>query len=185
MLKILVAGGFGVGKTTFITTISEITPISTEETLSQSSADIDDLDGLSSKETTTVAFDFGRLTVGEDLELMLFGTPGQTRFIDFWSDLARGAVGVVVLADTRRLEASFQAVSLCERDRLPHIVAVNEWDGAYRYNLNDVRQALGLPDRVPMITCDAREKRSVRDALLRLVDHALAFVPPSTLLDAR
>ncbi|MEU0027418.1 ATP/GTP-binding protein [Streptomyces sp. NPDC006335] len=186
MLKILVAGGFGVGKTTFIRTISEITPITTEEVLTESSTATDDLEGVAAKETTTVAFDFGRLTVGEQLELMLFGTPGQDRFADFWFDLARGAVGIVVLADTRRLDISFPAVTFCERAGLPHIVAVNQWDGAYRYQLNDVRRAFQLRPHVPMTTCDAREKSSVRDTLLRLVDHALDPTPPATaLLDAR
>ncbi|MEU0942307.1 ATP/GTP-binding protein [Streptomyces canus] len=189
MLKIMVAGGFGVGKTTFIGAISDIEPLVTEEVLTESSAGFDNLAGLTDKVTTTVAFDFGSLIVDSGdglLELLLFGTPGQARFADYWHDLSRGAVGVVILADTRRLDISFPALTFSEQAGLPHIIAVNEWDGSYRYPMHDVRQALRLHPSIPMVTCDARERSSVRDSLLCLVKHALTFTPPATSrLDAR
>ncbi len=176
VLKILIAGGFGVGKTTTVRAISEIEPISTEEYLTQASAPTDSLNGVESKATTTVAFDFGRISldVPVPIELMLFGTPGQDRFLHLWDDIARGAVGAVVLADTRRLDTSFTAVSFCEAAQLPFIVAVNEFDGAHRYPLDEVRQALLIPPHVPVVAFDARVPASVVTALLRLVDHALA-----------
>ncbi|WP_406438967.1 ATP/GTP-binding protein [Streptomyces sp. NBC_01613] len=187
MLKILVAGGFGVGKTTTVGAVSEIDPVSTEEYLTQASAPTDNLDGVEAKSTTTVAFDFGRVSfdLPVPMELMLFGTPGQDRFMDLWYDLARGAVGAVVLADTRRLEASFAAVTFCERVRLPFVVAVNEFDGAHRYPVGDLRQAFALPLQIPVVTFDARKSTSVAGVLLRLVDHALSQTPATpTLLDA-
>ncbi|MFI6464527.1 GTP-binding protein [Streptomyces sp. NPDC050538] len=187
VLKILVAGGFGVGKTTAVGAVSEITPIATEEYLTQASAPTDSLAGVEAKTTTTVAFDFGRITfdVPVPMELMLFGTPGQDRFMDLWDDLARGAVGAVVLADTRRLDSSFDAVTFCERTRLPFVVAVNEFDGAHRYPLTEIREALGLPPALPVVTCDARQAASVARVLIRLVDHALSQTPSTTtLLDA-
>lgn len=188
MLKCMVAGGFGVGKTTFIGAVSEIEPVTTEEVLTQAGTSTDNLDGVQAKETTTVAFDFGRLSVDSDdgpVELMLFGTPGQDRFVDFWFDLARGAVGVVVLADTRRLDRSFPAIAFCERARLPFVVGVNQFDGAHRYPIDAVRQALALKPGTPVVTCDARVKSSVARVLLRLVDHALELTPADpTLLDA-
>ncbi|MGI5414219.1 GTP-binding protein [Streptomyces chartreusis] len=179
MLKILIAGGFGVGKTTTVRAISEIEPISTEEYLTQASAPTDSLDGVEAKATTTVAFDFGRVSfdVPVPIELMLFGTPGQDRFIHLWDDIARGAVGAVVLADTRRLDTSFTAVSFCEAAQLPFVVAVNEFDGAHRYPLNEVRQALALTSRIPVTTFDARVPAAVVKVLLRLVEHALAQHP--------
>ncbi|MBT1098097.1 ATP/GTP-binding protein [Streptomyces sp. Tu102] len=178
MLKILIAGGFGVGKTTTVRAISEIEPISTEEYLTQASAPTDSLDGVEAKATTTVAFDFGRVSfdVPVPIELMLFGTPGQDRFLHLWDDIARGAVGAVVLADTRRLDASFTAVSFCEAAQLPFIVAVNEFDGAHRYSLDEVRQALLVAPYVPVVAFDARVPTAVVTALLCLVDHALAQI---------
>ncbi|MFF5962803.1 ATP/GTP-binding protein [Streptomyces collinus] len=187
MLKILIAGGFGVGKTTTVGAISEIEPISTEEYLTQASAPTDPLQGVAEKRTTTVAFDFGRVTfdVPMPIELMLFGTPGQDRFMDLWYDLARGAVGAVVLVDTRRLDTSFDAVTFCERAQLPFVVAVNEFDGAHRYPLDDIRQALGLALHIPVVTFDARVPAAVVKVLLSLVDHALAHTPAEpTHLDA-
>ncbi|MER6206349.1 ATP/GTP-binding protein [Streptomyces sp. NPDC001642] len=187
VLKILVAGGFGVGKTTAVGAVSEITPIATEEYLTQASAPTDSLAGVEAKTTTTVAFDFGRITfeVPVPMELMLFGTPGQQRFMELWDDLARGAVGAVVLADTRRLDSSFDAVTFCERTQLPFLVAVNEFDGAHRYPITEVREALGLAPTVPVVTCDARQAASVARVLIRLVDHALSHTPSAaTLLDA-
>ncbi|MET9819680.1 MULTISPECIES: ATP/GTP-binding protein [unclassified Streptomyces] len=195
MLKILIAGGFGVGKTTTVGAISEIEPVSTEEYLTQASAPTDSLDGVETKKTTTVAFDFGRISFGAPIpmELMLFGTPGQDRFVEsLWYDLARGAVGAVVMADTRRLETSFDAVTFCERARLPFIVAVNEFDDAHRYPVHDVRQAIALAPHIPVVAFDARVSTSVATVLLRLVDHALTQTTPRpvkrsdpTLLDAR
>ncbi|MFJ9893575.1 GTP-binding protein [Streptomyces sp. NPDC091280] len=191
MLKILITGGFGVGKTTAVGAVSEITPLRTEEYLTQASTPTDSLDGVETKHTTTVAFDFGRITfddvgLGLPLELMLFGTPGQERFMDLWTDLAHGAVGAVVLADTRRLDSSFHAVTFCERTRLPFVVAVNEFDGAHRYPVTEIRDAFGLPPDLPVTTCDARKASSVTGVLLRLVDHALSLARSTpTLLDSR
>ncbi|WP_405908733.1 ATP/GTP-binding protein [Streptomyces sp. NBC_00828] len=187
MLKILIGGGFGVGKTTAVGAVSEIEPIATEEYLTQASVPTDSLDGVEAKSTTTVAFDFGRVSfdVPVPIELLLFGTPGQDRFMDLWYDLARGAVGAVVLADTRRLEASFDAVTFCERTRLPFVVAVNEFDGAHRYRVDEIREAFGLTPDLPVVTCDARKATSVARVLLRLVDHALSHTSTvPTLLDA-
>lgn len=187
VLKILVAGGFGVGKTTAVGAVSEIDPVSTEEYLTQDGTSTDRLDGVETKSRTTVAFDFGRVSfdLPMPIELMLFGTPGQDRFRDLWYDLARGAVGVVVLADTRRLEISFDAVTFCERVQLPFVVAVNEFDGAHRYPIHVIRQALALASHIPVVTCDARKSASMAGVLLRLVDHALSLTPTApTLLDA-
>ncbi|MCW1097797.1 MULTISPECIES: GTP-binding protein [Streptomyces] len=173
MLKIVIAGGFGAGKTTAVGAVSEITPLSTEEYLTEASADVDSLAGLASKRTTTVAFDFGRLSLPDapvPLELFLFGTPGQDRFVDLWYDLSRGAVGAV---DTRRLESSFTPVSFFEDIGLPFVVAVNQFDGAHRYHPEQVRAALELPAAVPVVTCDARDTNHVAGVLLALVDHAV------------
>ncbi len=176
VLKIVIAGGFGAGKTTAVGAVSEITPLSTEEYLTEASADVDSLAGLASKRTTTVAFDFGRLSLPDapvPLELFLFGTPGQDRFVDLWYDLSRGAVGAVVLVDTRRLESSFTPVSFFEDIGLPFVVAVNQFDGAHRYHPEQVRAALELPAAVPVVTCDARDTNHVAGVLLALVDHAV------------
>ncbi|MYU31147.1 ATP-binding protein [Streptomyces sp. SID7810] len=172
----MIAGGFGVGKTTAVGTVSEIPPLRTEEYLTESSVDVDSLDGVQAKQTTTVAFDFGRLSLPEapvPLELFLFGAPGQDRFLALWHDLARGAIGVVILVDTRRLEASFTAVNFCEDNGLPFVVAVNEFDGAHRYRPEDIRTALELPMHVPVVTCDARDQNQVAAVLLTLVGHAV------------
>ncbi|MEU8592261.1 ATP/GTP-binding protein [Streptomyces globisporus] len=180
MLKVVIAGGFGVGKTTAVGAVSEITPLSTEEYLTEASADVDSLAGVEAKETTTVAFDFGRLSLPDapvPLELFLFGTPGQDRFGDLWYDLSRGAVGAVVLVDTRRLEGSFTPVSFFEDIGLPFVVAVNHFDGAHRYHPEQVRAALGLTPSVPVVSCDARVPGHVAGVLLTLVGHAMTNAP--------
>ncbi|MFJ6709328.1 MULTISPECIES: GTP-binding protein [unclassified Streptomyces] len=176
VLKILIAGGFGAGKTTAVRAVSEITPLSTEEYLTEASTDVDNLAGLESKRTTTVAFDFGRLSLPDapvPLELFLFGTPGQDRFVDLWYELAHGAVGAVVLVDTRRLESGFTPVSFFEDVGLPFVVAVNQFDGAHRYHPEQVRTALELPTAIPVVTCDARDPNHVAGVLLTLVGHAV------------
>ncbi|WP_329156040.1 ATP/GTP-binding protein (plasmid) [Streptomyces sp. NBC_01456] len=175
-LKIVVAGGFGVGKTTMVATVSEIEPLMTEEVLTDAGRDIDDLTGVAEKTTTTVAMDFGRITFDEPprpMILFLFGTPGQERFWFAWPDLSYGAVGAVVLADTRRLEDSFAAVSYFEQLKTPFVVAVNEFDNAYRYTPAEVRQALELDPEVPVLTCDVRNRASAMTVLIRLVEHSL------------
>ncbi|MFB7559822.1 GTP-binding protein [Streptomyces brevispora] len=173
-LKILVAGGFGVGKTTMVGAVSEIRPLRTEESLTEAGRPVDDLDGVEAKTTTTVAMDFGRITLREDLVLYLFGTPGQDRFWFLWDELAQGALGAVVLADTRRLEDCFAAVDYFERREIPFAVAVNCFEGADRFPTETVQAALDLDPEVPVLLCDARDRSSVRDVLVAVVEHALA-----------
>ncbi|MCX5138890.1 MULTISPECIES: ATP/GTP-binding protein [unclassified Streptomyces] len=175
-LKILVAGGFGVGKTTLVGAVSEIRPLRTEEMLSEAGRPVDDLDGVEAKTTTTVAMDFGRITLREDLVLYLFGTPGQDRFWFLWDELAQGALGAVVLADTRRLEDCFAAVDYFERREIPFAVAVNCFEGAGRFPAETVQAALDLDPQVPVLMCDARDRSSVRDVLVAVVEHAVARV---------
>ncbi|MBD2892199.1 GTP-binding protein [Actinomadura nitritigenes] len=172
--KILVAGGFGVGKTTMVGSISEIRPLRTEEILTDRSVGVDDTSGVDGKISTTVAMDFGRITLPDDLVLYLFGTPGQHRFWFMWDELALGALGAVVLADVRRLADSFAAVDYFEDRRTPFVVAVNCFDGAERKDPEDVRIALDLEDRVPLLMCDVRDRESAKRVLITVVEHVLA-----------
>ena len=175
--KIVVAGGFGVGKTTLVTTVSEITPMETEALMTEASAQHDDLTPTPDKTTTTVALDFGRMTLDDDLVLYVFGTPGQKRFWFMWDDLVRGAIGAVVMADTRRLKDCWPALDYFESCGLPYIVAVNHFEGSERFDPEDVREALTVPARIPVVIMDARHRVSVVETLLTLVGHALDETP--------
>jgi hypothetical protein len=172
-VKLLVAGGFGVGKTTFIGAVSEVEPLTTEEIITEASVGIDSLEGVAAKSTTTVAFDFGRITLNAELVLYLFGTPGQDRFLFMWHELSTGALGAVVLVDTRRLEACFGAVDFFESRGIRFVVAVNEFDGAFRYEPAEIRTALDLKPHVPVTQCDARDPRSATTVLVSLIQHLL------------
>ncbi|MFI9647374.1 GTP-binding protein [Streptomyces sp. NPDC052040] len=175
--KIVVAGGFGVGKTTLVATVSEIQPLQTEALMTEASEETDDLTATPEKLTTTVAMDFGRITLDDDLVLYLFGTPGQQRFWFMWDDLVRGAIGAVVLADTRRLEDCFPALDYFESSGLPYMVAVNHFDDTERFEPEDVREALTVPRHIPVMIMDARRRISVIETLLALVGHALDVTP--------
>jgi uncharacterized protein len=175
-VKVLIAGGFGAGKTTMVGSVSEIAPLRTEEYLTDEGLGIDDLSGVERKDTTTVAMDFGRITIRDDLVFYLFGAPGQDRFWFVWDELAMGALGAVVLADTRRLEACFPSVDYFERRGLPFIVAVNCFDDAPKqYEVADVQLALDLDPHVPVMLCDARSRQSSKDVLIALVEHVIAL----------
>ncbi|MET9255457.1 ATP/GTP-binding protein [Streptomyces sp. NPDC003717] len=171
-LKIVVVGGFGVGKTTLVRSVSEIRPLNTEEVMTQAGVGVDETSAVAGKTTTTVAFDFGRISLNDRMVLYLFGAPGQERFWFLWDRLFSGTLGAVVLVDTRRMDDSWYAIDRLEHHRTPFVVAVNRFDDdAHRYSLDEIRQALALPAHVPMVDCDARVRQSSKDVLITLVDH--------------
>jgi len=173
--KIVIAGGFGVGKTTLVGSVSEITPLTTEAIMTSAGVGVDDTRQVPGKNTTTVAMDFGRISIDHDLILYLFGTPGQTRFWFMWDELVRGAIGAVVMVDTRRLADCFAAIDFFEHRRLPYLVAINCFDGVQYHDPNDVREALAIPHEIPVLSCDARTRDSTKNILIALVEHVLSL----------
>jgi signal recognition particle receptor subunit beta len=172
-VKIVIAGGFGTGKTTMVNSVSEIPPLHTEELLTEAGVGVDDVLGLEAKETTTVALDFGRITINPEVVLYLFGTPGQNRFWFMWDELAYGAIGAVILVDTRRLDSSFPSIDFFERRGIPFIIAVNCFEGGHAYEAEEVRRALDVDAGIPLVLCDARDRESAKTVLVSLIQHTM------------
>ncbi|GAA4081288.1 GTP-binding protein [Streptomyces shaanxiensis] len=170
-VKVMIAGGFGTGKTTMVRSVSDIKPLTTEETLTQASADVDHLIGVADKTETTVSLDFGKISLNDTLMLYLFGTPGQERFWFLWNGLFKGALGAVVLVDTRRLASSFRAIEEMERQNVPFVVALNVFPDSRAYPVEEIRDALDIPEHIPVVACDARDRASSRDVLVALIRH--------------
>ncbi|MFE4216833.1 ATP/GTP-binding protein [Streptomyces sp. NPDC056844] len=173
-VKVMIAGGFGTGKTTLVRSVSDIKPLTTEETLTQASVDVDDLIGVADKQQTTVSLDFGKIGINEELVLYLFGTPGQERFWFLWNGLFKGALGAVVLVDTRRLASSFRAIEEMERQDVPFVIALNVFPDSKNHPVEEIRDALDIPEHTPVVTCDARDRNSSRDVLIALIRHLKA-----------